>query len=213
MAIADFLWNFRNASLFVRPRNDVGGSPPTTEQLAEAARYYKLWLTPHTVEGFEARGFYDLSEAEKGDLEHLVDEFRRLAERIPPDRPPTEDEVRGARRLFVAIRRYAGRYIDDPKVAEVVQALDEERRQKWFPDFVVDYDAQFGLDHTGDPAIWVWFIVTDEAAEDDRIVDSLPLLRTKIYEILAAKGVGDRLAYINFRTLTEQEELLAGVVE
>jgi hypothetical protein len=212
MAITDFLWNFRAATIFVPPRDDVGNAPPTADQLAEAARYYKLWLTPRTVEGFEARGFYDLSEDEKRNLERLVEEFRQLAERIAPDRQPTADEVREGRRLFVAIRRVVGRYVDDPRVAEVVQALDDERSEVWFPKFIVNYDVQFGQDHTGDPAVWVRFIVADEAAEDDHIVDSLPLLRRKIYELLAAKGI-DRVAYLNFRTEGEEQELIAGVPE
>jgi hypothetical protein len=212
MPATDFLTHFRAASLFLHPVHDLGTDPPTAEQLEDARKYSQFWLTPSAVEGFDPDDFYTLSAEEKAALAGRIEQFVSVAAQVPADTAPTPDQVREARDHFLAIRRMVDRYVWDWESLKVIGAVEQLIREGKLPNFVVGADARVGEDSTGDPAVWVWFIVTDEAAADDRIFQSLPLLREHVTQWLDAMGYR-RIVYIHFRSLSSIREVLAGVPE
>ncbi|HET6572362.1 MAG TPA: hypothetical protein VFG68_02080, partial [Fimbriiglobus sp.] len=79
MAVAEFLHNFRSASLFLSPWESANGVPPSPEQLADARKYSALWLTPDAVKGFDTSVFYSLTPEQKRDLDADIAGFRTIA--------------------------------------------------------------------------------------------------------------------------------------
>ncbi len=212
MPVAEFLTHFRAASLFLQPWKYDDGAPPTPEQLADARKYAHLWLTTDAVQGFDISGFYGLSADQRRDIEGLIEGFRAVAAQVPPGGQPTDEQVRQARERFLAIYRVVGKYLFHEVSQEVIPAIEHTLAEDWVPDFVVRYDCEVGTDSTGDPAVWVWLIVTDEATKDDRVFQSLGPLRNAIMQSLRARGV-DSWVYLSVRTVSEQGELLADSVE
>ncbi|HET6573867.1 MAG TPA: hypothetical protein VFG68_09715 [Fimbriiglobus sp.] len=212
MPVAEFLNNFRSASLFLAPWESANGAPPSPEQLADVRKYSALWLTPDAVKGFDTSVFYSLTPEQKRDLDADIAGFRTIAEQVPADQPATEEQVIAARKQFLAIYRVVGRYLFDDESLRVVKAAKDVMAADWFPKFVVGFDYRLGDDWSGDPAVWVWMIGTDEAAERDQLYEWLDPLRQAIIERLDAEGIG-RLVYLNFRTVSEQREQLEGVEE
>ena len=68
-----------------------------------------LWLTSRAVEGFDANDFNDLPEAERDELQNSVTAFRHLADTIPPQSPPTDEQYRNGlnllQRIFSIVRK------------------------------------------------------------------------------------------------------------
>jgi hypothetical protein len=212
MPVAEFFSHFRAASLLLAPWEIANGTPPSPKQLENARRYSALWLTPDAVKGFDTSGFSSLTPEQKRDLEAHIAEFRTIAEQIPANRPATEEQVLAAREPFLAIYRVVERYLFDDESLRVVKAVKDVMASDWFPKFVVGFDCRLGDDWSGDPAVWVWMIGTDEAAERDQLYEWLDPLRQAIVERLDAEGIS-RLVYLNFRTVSEQREQLEGVEE
>jgi hypothetical protein len=216
MPVIEFLDHFRTASLLLHPVDDVGNDPPTDEQLEGARKYSRYWLTPLAVAGFDPDDFYTLSPEEKAALAEHVERFMAVAEKVPSGATPAPEQVREAREHFLAVRRMVDRYVWDRESWDIICAI-EKARQDWFRKdpglgFIVGADVRVGEDATGDPAVSVWFIVTDAAAADDRIFEFLPLLREYMTELLDAMG-HRRFVYLFFQSLSGVLERLAGVPE
>jgi hypothetical protein len=65
-----------------------------------------------------------------------------------------------------------------------------------------------GLDHSGDPALWIWAFLSDEVSETDaRFLETAQTLQGLLHS--AARRVApDRWPYISFRSMAEQLESL-----
>ena len=59
-----------------------------------------------------------------------------------------------------------------PSAAEANRIRGVVNKHK-FPRGVRGWTAEFGEDSTGDPAVWIWFYVKDEAEYSDRRIDEL----------------------------------------
>lgn len=77
-----------------------------------------------------------------------------------------------------------------------------------FPDFVQTWDYEFGRDSSGQPAVWIWLVVDDAAADDPAFTAATTRLRREIHRSLQREGL-DRWPYLRFRTFSEQRELQA----
>lgn len=209
MTTAEFLNHFRAAAHFLTPWEYEGGQPPTPEYLTHAQKYAALWLTPRTVEDFDTSGFYDLSAEQKEALRSDVDQFRALAEQVATAGAATPVQAAAGLQLFRAMYRVLGPFRFDRQDIRVARLLGEMRRAGEFPPFVVGYEFELGDDHTGDPAVWVWLIVTDESEDQQQVYEWFRPLRAKIADRLDADGI-DRLVYLYYRTVSEQTEALAG---
>lgn len=74
------------------------------------------------------------------------------------------------------------------------------------PDFVVDVAYELGVDSTGDPAVWIWTIFSDDEAAAEKFGEDTDLVREKIFVAFHDAGI-ERWPYVRFRSASEHAEL------
>jgi hypothetical protein len=102
------------------------------DALAKALQRAALWLTPKVVEAYDPAEFTGWNEALQQELQGAVEEFRTVAQTIPPDKPATAAQFRTGlkafQRLVAAVRGVV--------LAEWTSAAEEVTRQveQWSAD-------------------------------------------------------------------------------
>ena len=76
-------------------------------------------------------------------------------------------------------------------------------RQGLDRDEVVEWWHELGLDAYGDPGVWIWLVIDDEAVETR--MDELLDMSERIADTI--RDDGRYWPFINFRSKSEQEEL------
>jgi hypothetical protein len=136
-------------------------------------------------------------------LQKSVERFLRVAKPVPPTRPATSEQILEGRAAFEGILAILQLYIPDPdEEKQIRQALNRVR----YPDFVVTWYFELGEDWTGDPAIWIYVIVEDDAPDRDGFRSAVRELRERIQEALKDSGV-PRWPFVRIRRASEQRAL------
>jgi len=95
-------------------------------------------------------------------------------------------------------------YTESSEVRSIRSALKKVR----FPKGIANLDFDLGNDSTGDPAVWIWIVVKDAAADVAASAETATRLSRDIRQALHKAG-SDRWPYLSFRTVSEQKELQA----
>lgn len=103
VALGDFWLNVRRAARKVAPDVIAEGPKLDSAAIQQKLRDAVLWLTPKSVEGFDPSDFEFLSPAERKALTEAVKRFRQIAERVPPDKPATDEQIQQALPQFQRI--------------------------------------------------------------------------------------------------------------
>jgi len=138
-------------------------------------------------------------------LKQNVERFLRVAEQVPPTKPATSSQVKEAAAAFRAMLKTLEPYLPtDDETQQIRKAL----RSISFPkNVVLTWTFEVGADSTGDPAIWIWVIVDDQAAKHEEFFTKTAReVEGEIRAALSAAGVA-RWPYIHFRTGSEQRAL------
>jgi len=193
-----FLANLRVArNLFAHARAAANG-PGADPAAAEAAQARAaVWLTPRSVDGFDAGDFPELVPARQQELPSAVQDFLAVAREVPPDQPATTDQYR---RGAAALRRILGilePYLALPDEGEKVEAA---LGKVPFPPAVVNWDYQLGHDSSDEPCVWVDLYLDDSLPGWEYGRTNLRLLG-QIREALLAEGV-TRWPYSRVRLAT-----------
>jgi hypothetical protein len=203
MAKREFLLNLRTArNLFVpRVQTDHPSLDPRKleGQLARAA----IWLTRSAVKGFDANEFQELAPDLRAELKENVERFLRVAEQVYPSKPATEIQIKEGMMALGRVLDILKPYLPTQgEVKQVEEALENIR----FPDFVLGFDYELGADSMGDPAVWIWVLVKDEAANRADLTASSTEMERRIREALNAAG-STRWPFVRLRTASEQRAL------
>ncbi len=87
-------------------------------------------------------------------------------------------------------------------------AVAELPKLPWLAADFVEADCRIGDDSTGDPAVWIRLIATDEAVERPGFFREFNSLRLRVRDYLRdADLLGDRWAYFDLETVTDRREL------
>jgi len=203
MAKQDFLMSLRTArNLFAhRVQTDHPSLDPQKleGQLSRAA----IWLTPSAVKGFDIREFQELPPELRTELKDSVEQFVRVANDVRPNEPATNEQISEGMSAFRRMIELLQPYL--PTQGELEQVRDALESVQ-FPEFVLSWDFELGEDSTGDPAVWVWVIVRDDAADRPDFTKVSTGVEWKIREAFVAKGLG-RWPFVRFRTASEQRAL------
>ena len=119
------------------------------------------WLTPRAVDGFEVKEFSFLPDDERSKLAKLVADFQMVASSISPTAAVPEDTVERAIPVFLDVVRLLefDRY-GDAEAFRLGKMIEQDLLQpancKRFTGF------NTGLNHSGDPALWIWVFLTDD---------------------------------------------------
>jgi len=205
MAKTEFLHNLKTARnlFFHRVQTDGAGVDPQNveAQVARAA----IWLTPSSVKGFDVRDFRELPEESRRELVENVDRFLQVARKTASARPPTAAQVTVGMGAFLKVLNILAPYVKaEAELTQVRSALENLR----LPKSVLTWNCELGADSTGDPAVWVWVFVDDQAAHETDFPEMAAEIERKVREALAAAGI-TRWPYVRFRAAAEQRALSA----
>jgi len=188
------------------PQGFVDAPPLVLKDVEDRLRSTTRWLTPWVVDGFDEADFSFLPDAERASLAKRVRELSEVAAAVNPTLPPPIEAVEKALPLFLGIVEALAfdRYDDDEalRLGKLIECVIEPFR----PRELADLRFRTGLDHTGDPGLWIWAFLSDEASKtDDDFLEAAGRLRALIGPF-ARRIAPDRFPYLSFRALKDQFE-------
>ena len=99
MARDKFFLSLRNALGFLAPEVKTDSQTLNSTDIQRQIQDAAIWLTPKSVEGFDAKDFLDLPKAQRTALSNEVAEFTKIAEQVPADGPATDEQIQNAHAL------------------------------------------------------------------------------------------------------------------
>jgi len=206
MSLRDFWISVRLGAGLISPKASVDSATLDANQMERILRGADLWLTPKAVEGFDEGDFGFLTPDERSRLAEHVTRFREIASTVPGNAPATNDQVRQAlpelRAILEIIRpdKYG-----DPDAFVLGKRL-EQQVQGDLPEWVRELRVETGHDASGDPALWVWVEVEDDAMTDEGFTRRIRQVKTLLENALRTISP-DRWPYVRFRTVSEQQAM------
>ncbi len=169
----------------------------SAQALARAA----IWLTPSAVQGFRADDFQELGAAKQRALAEKVEEFERVAQKVPPDAPATDQQFREAKAALEKILTILGNYL--PSHEEAMQIRTALGRLD-FPPWVLNWDYEVGSDEDDAPGVWITLYADEKAVPPDQFGRRASEMIPKLRSALTAAGIR-RWPYIRMRTGREHK--------
>jgi hypothetical protein len=204
MTLQEFWANVRSAGGFLLRRAAVDSPRLDANRIERVLRRSRKWLTPKAVAGFDPDDFAFLSEEERRDLQESVNRFLQVVEQAPESGQPSEAQVEAALLPFKQIVEILrpDKYAD--RDALVSGKKIEQYLRGRLPDWVRELVFETGNDSTlGEPAIFIWVEIADEAAEDD-VFSENTRLAWDIVDEAARKVDPERWPFNRFRSSSEQ---------
>jgi hypothetical protein len=207
MSFRDFWTNVRMASKLRSPRHTVDLPRPDAATIEQTLRSADSWLTPKSVEGFDPGDFSFLSKKEHKHLVEQVSRFRKVVSKVQPDAPPTKDQLEEALPALVKIIELLDfhKYGDADAfcLGKQIEKLIQDRR----PSMVAELRFKTGLDHAGDPGIWIWAILDDDGVSDEEFHKNANVVE-KLLASASRSVAPERWPYFNVRGVSEQAEIV-----
>lgn len=199
----EFLANFRVArNLFAHPQVDVDGRQDAAA-LERMLIRSAIWLTPKSVEAFNADQFPELGPDRQFELQSAVKRFQEVADQVPADAPATDVQFRTATEAFTVMRDILAPYVSIPEEARKVEkALAEVGKE--FPTWVINWDYELGSDSDDAAAVWVNVFADNSTAPIPQLGRYASDWTTKIRTSLTVAGI-DRWPYVRVRTGDEHK--------
>ena len=164
------------------------------------------WFAPVAVAGFDEADFSFLPAEDRVRLTGLVKEFRAIVAEVPPTTTP-DDRLERALPVFrdiVGLLEF-DRYGDAEafRIGKRIEATIAPHR----PEAIAELRFHTGKDNTGDPSIRLWAVLHDEAAEKAVFARNTHTIRDLLTET-SEELAPELWPYVDFRTVSEQAELL-----
>ena len=210
MSVQDFWINVRRATTALSPWARIDSQRIDAADIERELRALPAWLNSKCAEGFNPDEFSFLPEANRKKLASLVRRVREVASKVPLFATATPEQVDRAVPPFLEIiamlefQRYADAdaYIWGKQIERFIVP--------YRPPILADLRFETGLDHTSDPGIWIWMIVTDAAVEVPEFRTNTNFIR-RLLDTASRAVAPERWPYIRLRTVAEQAEI-EGVV-
>jgi hypothetical protein len=207
MSFEQFWTNVRIGARHISPEV-VADAPPLDEAAIESAlRKETHWLTPESVEGFQESDFPFLSNEERARLTKAVEGFEKATATVRPTVAPSLHELESALPHFREIVKILefNRY-GDAEAYRLGKQIEKKLQPLQLGD-IAELRFNTGLDHSGDPALWVWVFLTEEiSSKDEDFLKSARRLREIVHPI-ARRACPDRYPYLSFRPIREPAEV------
>jgi len=208
MALRDFWNSVRVGAKLFAPQAIVDSPRLDAEAIERALRGSTFWLTKAVVVGFQKDDFSFLPENERNRLAELVENFREVASTVSPAAPTSQAAIEKALPLFREIVERLGfdRY-EDAEAFRIGKLIEEAIAPSKPPD-LAELRFRSGLDHSGDPALWIWAFLTKEASENDEEFLKVAQKLRELLDPIARHVAPDRWPYLSFRSIVEESELV-----
>jgi hypothetical protein len=200
--------NVRSAVRYFAPQAIVDWPRLDTAALEGKLREQTDWLTPESVAGFDEKDLSILPDLERVKLAKLVADFQAVASQADPDAPPPDTVMEKGLRLFLEIVRLLefDRY-GDAEAFRVGKLIERETARRKTPE-IAEIRFNTGLDHSGDPGLWIWVFLTEDVSRDDEtFLKSAQRLRA-LLDPVARRVSPDRWPYLSFRPIAEPAEAM-----
>jgi hypothetical protein len=162
--VQDFWTNVRMGAKLFATQAIVDSPQLDAEAIERMLRGTTHWLSPRAVAGFDEQDFSFLPGTERAKLAKLVADFREVASSVGPTAPAPDHVVEKALPLFrdivqsLEFHRYG-----DPEAYRLGKLIEQEL-QAHRPAELAELRFNTGLDHSGDPALWIWAFLTEEVS-------------------------------------------------
>jgi hypothetical protein len=206
MALHDFWSNVRIAARYFAPQAIVDSPRLDTEAIERMLREQIHWMSPGAVAGFDEQEFSFLADGERSRLAMLVADLRAVASSQSPTASVADDAVEKALPIFRDIVQLLefDRY-GDVEAYRLGKMIEQEIAPRKPPE-LAELRFNTGLDHSGDPAVWIWaFLTEDVSRNDDTFLKAAHRLRAVLHHV-ARRVAPDRLPYLSFRPVSEPAE-------
>jgi hypothetical protein len=206
MALHDFWNNVRIGAKLFAPEFIADAPRLDADAIERMLGKTAHWLNARSVAGFDEVEFSCLTDTDRSRLANLVADFRAAASTVSPTVPTSDDTLAKALPLFrdiVGMLEF-DRYGDAEsfRLGKLIERELEPSR----PPELAELRFRTGLDHTGDPALWIWAFLSDDVSErDEDFLGAAQRLRD-LLDPVARQVARDRFPYISFRSLAEQSE-------
>jgi hypothetical protein len=206
MALQDFRTNMRMGARLFAPRHLADAPPLDADAIERMLRSSVHWLTVRSVSGFDEKDFWFLPEGERAQLAQLVTDFQKVVSTVKRRAPTPEETVEKAMPLFRdLVRLLAFDRYGDAEAFRLGKLIEGEIAPERPPE-LADLRFMTGLDHTGDPGLWIWVYLSDDASEsDERFLEVAQMLQDFL-DPVAREVAPDRWPYISFRSIADQFE-------
>jgi hypothetical protein len=207
MSLEQFWTNVRIGARLIAPEV-IADAPALDEAAIEIAlRKETHWLTPEAVEGYQESDFPFLSNEERERLAKAVEGFEKATATMSPTTPSSAHELESALPHFREILRILefNRY-GDAEAFRLGKQIEKKLQPLQLGD-IAELRFNTGLDHSGDPALWIWVFLTDEiSSKDEDFLKSASRLREIVHPI-ARRASPDRWPYLSFLPIREPAEV------
>lgn len=202
----EFLLNLRVArNLFMHPKvtTDSAHLDPNSFQrtLVRAA----IWLTPKSVEHFNAADFPELGLDKQRELQDAVRAFLDVAKDVPPDKPPTDQQFGNGQVAFTKILSLLEAYFVAPQEADRVEEAIKTVLTP-MPDWALNWDYELASDESGTAAVWLTIYVDEMSFFARKFGPIASELSQKLRKALTHQKI-DRWPYIRIRSGKEHKSL------
>jgi len=203
MALREFWTNVRRAIDWMSPATAVDSRELDASEI-EAMIRDAVWLTPKAVEGFEPKEFTFLAEEEQDRLKGCVGAFLEIARQIDQTGPATEAQRRAGLEQLQCVMDIVSPYrYRDLEAFRLGKRIEQELGES-MPEWVRGLQFETGNDADGDPALWIWIELEDDAvAEEDVFARRTRQIRSTIADCVHRLEL-QHWPYIRFRKVSER---------
>jgi hypothetical protein len=205
MALKTFWLNVRTAARLAVPTVGVDSPQIEPAEIAKSLARAAVWLTPKSVAGYREEDFGFLVDDRCRELSQSVNRFREVARQVPPDAPPTEEQLERAIDSFqriLGILRF-DKYAD----ADAFEAGTRIERYLagQLPPGVSELRFETGENSHGAPALWVLVVFKEDPHSEDALLTNANAVRELLHAAVEELGI-ERWPYLRLRTEAELGE-------
>ncbi|TVS19212.1 MAG: hypothetical protein EA424_09180 [Planctomycetaceae bacterium] len=212
MALKQFWTSIRSAARFLVPAVIADAPKFDGAYIETRLRGARDWLVPESVEGFDEHDFGFLPDDLRRHLAQCVNEFRAIAQQVASDEQATDEQLEAALPSLLGVLEVMrpDRYADLD--ALVIGKRVERELARRLPGWVREIRFETGNDSNGDPAVWIWVEIDDEAATADVLSKNTRQVRSLLRECVRQLEI-PHWPYVRFRTSSERPEATLEVVK
>jgi hypothetical protein len=198
MSKQEFLLNVRRAkSLLGNQRMDSTSLDPAPGTAPARAA---LWLTPKSVEHFNAGDFPELGE-KQAELHDAVLAFRKVATEVPRAEPAAPDQIGNGKVALERVLKIVAPYLP---IHDEAESVEKVLKAIPYPEWVVNWDYELGSDEDGTPAVWLNVYADEDAAPRGQLGLAAARLTQELRKGLLKQKI-DRWPYV--RLLSGKEHM------
>ncbi len=203
MALKQFWASICSAADFLVPSVIADAPRFDGSDIESGLRRDRHWLSLKSVAGFDEQDFHFLADDTRGRLAKYVNDFREIAQHVPSDEQGTDEQVEAALPPLLGVLEVMrpDRYADLD--ALIIGKQVERALAGRLPGWVREIRFETGNDSNGDPAVWLWVEIEDDAATAEMLSKNTRQVRGVLGECVRQLEI-PHWPYIRFRTSSER---------